>query len=250
MVIATSLKRSTLGWASAVKSAVPPFIWQRIHRQFIVGNIVDADLYRPFYSPWLSREFVSLYNEISPFTLVSIDRCWTLSQMLAQAQSVDGDVMEAGVFRGGTALLLKKGMRGGENRKLLLFDSFEGMETVSRATDRHREGEFADTSLDGVRNVVGAEPFVDYRKGWIPQSFAGLGEAKFCFAHIDLDLYQSILDCLDFVYPRMPSGGVIVFDDYGFPSCPGARRAVDEFFAGKLERPLALMTGQALVVKR
>ncbi len=40
-----------------------------------------------------------------------------------------------------------------------------------------------------------------------------------------------------------------MFDDYGFASCPGARRAVDEFFVDKPERPLGLQTGQALVVK-
>jgi len=181
--------------------------------------------------------------------MVSIERCWTLSQMLAQALNVQGDVMEAGVFQGGTARLLKHAMSGAAGRTLFLFDSFEGMERVSRATDRHRAGDFADTSLEAVRKVVGSESYVDYRKGWVPQSFSGLDDRTFCFAHIDLDLYQSILDCMAFVYPRMPSGGVIVFDDYGFPSCPGARKAVDEFFATKPERPLALMTGQALVMK-
>jgi len=70
-----------------------------------------------------------------------------------------------------------------------------------------------------------------------------------CFAHIDLDLYQGVLDTLAFVYPRMPTGGVIVCDDYGFASCPGARRAIEEFFADKPEKPLALLTGQAVIHK-
>jgi len=76
-----------------------------------------------------------------------------------------------------------------------------------------------------------------------------LGELKVSFAHIDLDLYQGVFDTLAFVYPRMPAGGVIVFDDYGFASCPGARRAVEEFFDDKPEKPLALHTGQAVVHK-
>jgi O-methyltransferase len=249
MALATSLGRSTLRMAAAIKSLVPPILWGPIHRRFIVGDIPDADRYRPFYSPWLAPEFSAVYREISPFTLVSIERCWTLDRMLAQALQVEGDVMEAGVFRGGTARLLKTAMAGSPGRALLLFDSFEGMERVSRASDRHREGDFADTSLEGVRKVVGSEPFVEFRPGWIPDTFAGLEDRKFCFAHIDLDLYQSILDCLAFVYPRLSSGGVVVFDDFGFPSCPGARRAVEEFFQDKPERPLALMTGQALVTK-
>lgn len=249
MRLATTLGRSTLSWSARVKSVVPPILWRWFYRTVLVGAIPDSERYQPFYSPWLSPEFTALYRRIGAHTLVSIERCWTLSQMLSQAMNVEGDVMEAGVFRGGTARLLKDGMTAQQGRKLFLFDSFEGMEHVSRAADRHRQGDFADTSLEGVKAVVGDGSFVEYRQGWIPQTFVGLEDRKFCFAHIDLDLYQSIIDCLDFLYPRMPTGGVIVFDDYGFPSCPGARRAVEEFFSSKAEKPLALMTGQALVVK-
>lgn len=250
MALATSLQRSTLSLAGLIKSVTPPVVWRQIHRRVIVGGIPDADRYRPLYSPWLAPDFQAFYREISPYTLVSIERCWTLSQMLAQALNVEGDVMEAGVFRGGTARLLKLGVqKAGGGRNLLLFDSFEGMESVSRTADRHQQGDFADTSLEGVQSVVGVEPFIDYRKGWIPATFAGLERRAFCFAHIDLDLYQSIIDCLEFLYPRMSRGAVVVFDDYGFPSCPGARRAVEQFFARRPEKPLALMTGQALVFK-
>jgi len=51
------------------------------------------------------------------------------------------------------------------------------------------------------------------------------------------------------VHGAVAHGGFIVCDDYGFPSCPGARAAVDEFFAGKTAFPLCLPTGQALVFK-
>jgi O-methyltransferase len=57
------------------------------------------------------------------------------------------------------------------------------------------------------------------------------------------------MDCLNFIWPRLSQGGFIVFDDYGFPTCPGARAAVDEFFHAKDFRPLCLPTGQALVFK-
>jgi O-methyltransferase len=58
-----------------------------------------------------------------------------------------------------------------------------------------------------------------------------------------------VLDCCHFIYPRLLAGGFMVFDDYGFPSCFGARQAVDEFFAGRPEVPLVLPTGQAVVFK-
>ena len=250
MTLATSLHRPTRSLAALIKAVTPPLVWRQIHRRVIVGAIPDAELYQPFYSPWRSADFQAFYrDEISPYTLVSIERCWTLRQMLSQALNVAGDVMEAGVFKGGTARLLKTGVQKAGDRKLVLFDSFEGMERVSRTADRHQRGDFADTSLESVQHVVGTESFIEYRKGWIPKTFAGLEARTFCFAHVDLDLYQSILDCLEFVYPRMPPGAVIVFDDYGFPSCPGARQAVEQFFSARPEAPLALSTGQALVVK-
>lgn len=155
---------------------------------------------------------------------------------------------ETGVFQGGTARLIREAMAGHDAKQLFLFDSFEGMKTVS-TVDRHKEHDFADTSVESVRSVVGDEPFIHYRKGWVPDTFAGLEDRRFCFAHIDLDLYQGVLDSLTFIYPRLSSGGAIVFDDYGFASCPGARKAVDAFFADKPERPLALSTAQALVTK-
>jgi O-methyltransferase len=72
-------------------------------------------------------------------------------------------------------------------------------------------------------------------------------DSRLAFAHVDVDIYQSVLDCCRFIMPRMLRGGFVVFDDYGFPSCPGARQAVDGFFRDRPERPLMLPTGQAVV---
>ncbi|MEI9890719.1 MAG: TylF/MycF/NovP-related O-methyltransferase [Caulobacteraceae bacterium] len=212
-------------------------------------KIPDAELYAPNYSPWRAVWFQDLYSKISPHTVVSLQRCWTLWQGVSQALNAPGDVAEAGVFQGGTAKLLREALGDRIGRQLYLFDSFEGMKSVSSTKDRHAEGDFADTSVEAVQQVVGIEPFIHFRKGWVPETFQGLEDRKFCFAHIDLDLYDGVLESLKFFYPRMSPGGVIVFDDYGFASCPGARRAVDEFFADKPERLLVLSTGQGLVHK-
>jgi O-methyltransferase len=122
----------------------------------------------------------------------------------------------------------------------------------------HDFGDFRDTSLEYVQSFVldtsggGDDPYhiVRFRKGWIPGSFVGLEDIRICFAHIDLDLYQSITDALAFVYPRLSTRGVIIFDDYGFASCPGAKKAVDQFFNDKPEKPFVLSTGQAIVIRR
>jgi len=230
------------------KALTPPALWSQLYRRLVVKDIPDADRYRPQYQPWRARWFVDLYNSISPYTVVSIDRCWTIRQMASHASALDGVFLEAGVFQGGTARMLRL-LAEEKSKQLHLFDSFEGMKVADADLDRHVSGDFADTSLEGVQKVVGTGDFVHFHKGWIPDTFADLGELKVSFAHIDLDLYQGVFDTLAFVYPRMPAGGVIVFDDYGFASCPGARRAVEEYFDDKPEKPLALHTGQAVVHK-
>lgn len=244
-----TIRTTRLPWVEVARALTPPVIWRRLYRSLVVRDIPDASQYRPHYSPWLAPWFQALYAETSPSTVVSIERCWTLWQGLGQAMTRPGDVLEAGVFQGGTAKLLRTRLGDAAAKQLYLFDSFEGMKAVSETQDRHAKGDFADTSVESVRRVVGAAPWIHFCKGWVPQSFTGLEDRTYCFAHIDLDLYQGVLDCLHYVYPRLSPGGVIVFDDYGFASCPGARRAVDEFFADKPEQPLALLTGQALVHK-
>ena len=60
---------------------------------------------------------------------------------------------------------------------------------------------------------------------------------------------QPTIDSVSFFYPRLSPGGILVCDDYGFTTCPGATRAIDEFFAGKPEKMLALGGGGGFVVK-
>ena len=66
---------------------------------------------------------------------------------------------------------------------------------------------------------------------------------------MDVDLYRSVYDTVKWLYPRMVPGGVIVFDDYGFPQCDGAKVAVDRFFKDKPEQVTYLPTGQAFVIR-
>jgi O-methyltransferase len=234
----------------AIKACTPPILYRLVYQKLIVRGIEGASRYQPQYSPWLEAGFQKRYKEIAPHTLVTPDRCWYLSAFAQQAMSLDGCFMEAGAYRGGTALLLRQEIESaGADRKFYILDSFSGMLQADAAKDRHKAGDFSDTSLATVQRLVGSDSFIDYRKGWIPDTFHGLETECFAFAHIDLDLYQSVKDCCEFIYPRLAPGGLIVFDDYGFPNTPGARLAVDEFFAKKLEVPIALGSGQAVVCK-
>jgi len=214
-------------------------------------HIPDAHLYQPLFAPWEGeKEFDSLYREIKPYTLVSRDRCYVLWRTLQQAIRVQGDFMECGVFRGGTALLAAKTLNGKmQNRKMHIFDSFKGMPKTTDGIDRFESGDFSSTSEEAVKQLMKPFPFVDIHAGFIPQTFSGLSIRQVAWAHVDVDIYQSVRDCIAYIYPRLAPGGYIIFDDYGFPSCASARRAVDEIFAQLPEVPLYLPTAQCIVIK-
>jgi hypothetical protein len=67
--------------------------------------------------------------------------------------------------------------------------------------------------------------------------------------HIDVDLYQPTLDSIRFFYPRLAPGGIILCDDYGYSSCPGAKGAFDEYMKDRPEKIIHAPTGQAFIIK-
>jgi O-methyltransferase len=213
--------------------------------------VADGHLYQPLFSPWEGEAaFEPLFRLIQPHTLVSRDRCYLLWKTLRQAMHLPGVFLECGVFRGGTALLAAETMRAcGDARPLHLFDSFEGMPATTPGIDRFEKGDFHATSADQVKLLLKPYPFAQVHVGFIPDTFAGLPIDRVAWAHVDVDIYRSVHDSIDYVYPRLVPGGFLIFDDYGFPSCSGARRAVDEAFADRPEVPLCLPTGQCLVIK-
>jgi O-methyltransferase len=215
-------------------------------------TIPDRELYRPLYSPWLGQqgEFRRYYDIAAPKTLVPPDCCYVLYILLRQALHIQGDIWECGVYKGGTAAMMAAILKEKcPSKRLYLFDTFEGMPATDAVRDWHMKGNFSDTTLATVTSYIGYHDMCVIRKGFIPETFAGLESAQIAFAHIDVDIYQSIKDCLEFIWPRLSPGGFVVFDDYGFPSCPGARAAVDEFFQSKASIPLCLPTGQAVIFK-
>lgn len=216
------------------------------------ANVVpDAELYQPLFSPWLGRgDFGRYYERAASNTLVSRDRAYVLYTLLRQTARLAGDVWECGVYRGGTAAMMAAIV--GEwcpDKRLYLFDTFAGMPETDSARDWHRQGDFSDTSVEAVAAFVGHGDRCIFRKGELPSTFAGLEQAQIAFAHVDVDIYRSVADCLEFIWPRVSVGGCVVIDDYGFPTCPGARAAVDEFFRGTPYLPWCLPTGQAVVLK-
>jgi O-methyltransferase len=231
------------------KAITPPVIWQWIYKVLVIKNIPDAERYGMVYRPWLESDKNEVYERCKSRTLISPEGCYYLSSRLRQSLNVSGSVYELGVYKGGSARIIKEATEG-SGKILRLFDSFSGMKSTNPDLgDRHQVGDFSDTSLSQVKAFVGTENWIDYRQGWVPNTFDGLEGDSIAFAHIDLDLHDPIVAACQFIYPRLSRGGTMIFDDYGFPSTPGARLAIDSFFFDKSEVPMVLQTGQAIVVK-
>lgn len=212
-------------------------------------NIPNHDLYRPVYSPWLGGEnFGQVRDNIMKFSLVSPDRAWILYKLAQNTIHLGGNIVECGVYKGGTAHLFANLIQDNSSQ-LFLFDTYEGMPETNEDLDKHRSGDFADTSLEKVKQNVGFSKNVIFQKGFIPDSFESVDIGDISLLHIDLDIHDSIIASLKHCYDKVLPGGAIVFDDYGFESCYGARLAVDTFFEDKTEEPIPLGTGQAIVIK-
>jgi len=216
----------------------------------VASDIPDRAAYQPRLRPWLFAQWQRRFAPTRGRTLVTDDRLYVLAALLEQALSSEGDVVECGVYLGGSARLLLETIRSrAAQRFLYLCDTFTGMPDADPSADLHRKGDFSDASLARVREDLAEATEVVIVPGVIPQSLAPLALRRFCFVHVDLDLYASVLAAARFFYDLVTPGGFLVFDDYGFSSTPGARRAVDEFFADKREVPLVLASGQCVVFK-
>lgn len=182
-------------------------------------------------------------------------RCFFLQSCLRSLDRLEGDVAECGVRNGRSALFMLEALE--VERRFFLFDSFEGLsdplpadeiESVHDTEDGRRR--FGDTDLDAVKArfaPFGAQ--VALMQGWIPERFPEVVDRKFCLVHLDVDLYEPTRAGLEFFYERLVPGGMLVCDDYGSAHYPGARLALDEFFAERPETPVELPQGQAFIVK-
>lgn len=169
-------------------------------------------------------------------------------QYAKQAAELPGDVAEVGVYKGGTARLLAKVFES-TNKTIHLFDTFSGMPPSDPSKDIHKEGDFS-ASLESVRTYLHDCQNVRFYQGLFPITSKPIENITFCLVHIDVDIYKSVMDCCKFFYPRLQrGGGIMIIDDYGALSCPGAKMAVDEFFSDKPEKPCYLPTGQCVVTR-
>ncbi len=202
------------------------------------------------YSPWLDAEFQEFYDSsVMPNSLVDIYRCFELDQLCKQLKSVEGDIIEVGVWRGGTALILQKGL--GVLDSLILCDTFEGVVKAGQFDNLYRGGEHSDTSLEHVKSLFTGKENVKILKGIFPEeSSQEIEKNVFKFCHIDVDVYQSAKDIFEWIFPRLISSGIVVFDDYGFAACEGVTLFVNELSNRKDLIVTYNLNGHAVVFKK
>ena len=167
---------------------------------------------------------------------------------LLQCKDLEGNIAEAGVFKGAISNLLA---RMAPNKLIHLFDTWTGLPDTDKRYDLHTKGDFA-TPYEDVVSFLQDCPNVRFHRGLFPYTTRSVKSEKFCFVHIDFDLYAGTLAGCKFFYPRMSPGGIIIFDDYLWHATPGVKSALDEFFNDKPEIPIVLGPNffQAIVIKQ
>jgi hypothetical protein len=198
------------------------------------------------------EEFTADYERFEGGNYRSYDRKFMLRELARWAARLSGDMAECGVYHGGSAWLMAKALiaAGREECRLHLFDSFAGLsEPTSQDGSHWRKGDLA-APLELVRaNLAEAETLISYWPGWIPSEFHAVADRRFSLVHIDVDLAQPTWDSLVFFYPRLVDHGILVCDDYGFDTCPGAREAMDAYFAERNIPIVHVPTGQGVVLR-
>ena len=175
---------------------------------------------------------------------------YTLDRIVRSMPKIEGSIAECGVFQGEALFGMANVLRQ-RNCKVRMFgmDSFEGFpepHQKDRLADGSlhptaEKGHFKDTSYEAVSRRSQALGFggqITFYKGYFENTLHNLKNEKFSLVHLDCDLYQSYIECLNFFYDKVLPGGYIVFDEYSFSKdvYPGAQKAIDEFMADKPEK--------------
>ncbi len=185
----------------------------------------------------IKREVEMLLTPIEAYFLYSIAR---------KTGKIEGDIAEVGVYKGGSAKLIYEAT---ESKSIHLFDTFEGLPKLSEydVPEQFHKGSYP-ALYDEVKGYLKEYPRISIHKGLFSDTANWVKDKRFSFVHLDVDIYESTLDCLNFFYPRMSKGGVIISHDY--TGAKGVRKAFDDFFKDKLEIIIEILwVDQCMIIK-
>jgi hypothetical protein len=151
------------------------------------------------------------------------------------ADDIPGDLIETGVWRGGACILMRGVLKayGVSDRRVWVADSFEGLPPADLArypkeatAEFHRHAVLA-VSLDEVRGNFERYGLLDeqvrFLKGWFRDTLPAAPIERLAILRLDGDLYESTMDGLVNLYPKLSPGGFVIVDDYNMvPACNAA----------------------------
>jgi hypothetical protein len=227
-------------------------------RKLVYGSSIFAKLMSNLNTKFQFR-LLSFYNDKKIIDLIKIVKkevdfaffpieAYHVYSIAKSQSKLDGDMAEVGVYQGGSAKLIAEVKN---ERELYLFDTFEGLPKVSEkdthfGTSYWKTGEFSNTSLENVENYLSNYKNIYCYKGKFPETSEPIKTKKFSFVHLDVDLFQSTIDCLEFFYPRMINGGIILTHDY---HTDGVKQAFNEFCKDKKIPQIQLLGSQCAITK-
>lgn len=204
------------------------------------------------YSPWLNDfEFQDIFRKIESSTLVDIYRCYELWQFAKQSINLEGDILEVGVWRGGTGALIAQAVRCSQ-KQVYLADTFNGVVKAGDNDPVYQGGEHADTSLFLAKSLTEKIELknVQFLQGIFPEETAEKIRGDLALVHCDVDVYSSAKDVFTWSKSKLSSGGAIIFDDYGFSTCEGVTALVNEIRNDDEFTFVHNLNGHAILIKK
>lgn len=193
------------------------------------------------------------YNIIKENTLVDIYRCYELWNLVRESNKLEeGILLEIGVWRGGTGVLIaKKAQLLGIKEKIYLCDTFTGVVKASDKDNFYQGGEHSDTSLQCASKLIEKLDLkkVKFLEGVFHDETGYRVNEKIRFCHIDVDVFESAKEIVDFIWPKLVKGGIVVFDDYGFDTCQGITKLENNLKVKKDKLIIENLNGHAIIIK-
>jgi O-methyltransferase len=191
-------------------------------------------------------------------TMLSEARLDNIQDCVTQVlrDDVPGDLLEAGVWRGGGSILMRGVLKayGVEDRKVWAADSFEGLPKPDPARypadagDTHWTWEQLAVSLDEVKRNFARygllDAQVEFLKGWFRDTLPNAPIDRLAVLRVDGDMYEGTIDPLEYLYSKLARGGMLIVDDYGAPNLAGSKKAVDDYrFSHHINEPIVDIDG-------
>jgi len=182
------------------------------------------------------KNILNFHNERIDPSIINFDQITNLVLYLNDSveKNIEGDITEFGCYVGESSkYLMKTLLENNSDKKLYVYDSFEGLPPLSKWEEGTgwREGTLKSTEQVLISNFVENNlPPPIIHKDWFKNVPEDKLPQKISFAFLDGDFYDSIYDSLNKIFDRVSDGGYICFHDYQRPDLPGVRAAIEDTF--------------------